>query len=104
MKIIAELSEFIKDELNGVKTYAKKAMELKAENRELADMFYGMANTEMTHLDNLHNWIVKLIDKTKKEGMRPIPQGMLDVWAWEHKRMIEEFNEVKILLQNYSKM
>lgn len=104
MKVIAELSRYIKDELSGVKEYAKMAMEYKTEYPELAEMFYNMANNENTHVKNIHTWLVKFVDKTKKEGTRPIPQGMLDVWAWEHRRMIEELNEAEMVLQNYKKI
>lgn len=104
MKIIADLCSFIEDELEGVETYAKMATQYKAENKELADMFLGMATAEMTHLKNMHLWVVKLIDKEKKEGKRDVPQGMLDVWAWEHKKMIERFNAAEVALQNYQKL
>ena len=104
MKIIAELVKFIKDEAGSVKEYGNMAIRLKHENKELADMFYNMASTESSHLDNIHMWIVKLIEKEKNERMEPIPQGMLDVWEWEHKQMIDELIEAKIVLQSYQKM
>lgn len=104
MKIIAELSHYIRDELEGVKEYANMAVKYKAEYPELAEMFYNMANNENTHIKGVHVWLVKFIDKTKKESMRPIPQGMLDVWAWEHHKMISELNEAEIVLQNYKKL
>lgn len=62
------------------------------------------ANSEMTHLDNMHSWIVKFIEKEKKERMEPIPQGMLDVWSWQHEKIIEELTEAKVMLQNYQKV
>lgn len=40
----------------------------------------------------------------KKDGTRNVPQGMLDVWAWKHKKMITRFNEAEIKLQNYQKL
>ena len=78
--------------------------ELKGTNKELADLLYNMANTEATHLDNIHAWLVKYIDKERKERANAIPQGMLDVWEWEHQQMIDEMMESKMVLQNYSKM
>lgn len=104
MKLIAKLSKFIRDEAKAVKCYGKMAIELKGENKELADMFYNMANTESTHLDNIHSWLVKFIEREKKERVEPIPQGMLDVWEWEHKQMIDDVMEAKLVLQNYQKM
>lgn len=104
MKVIAELCDFLEDELDGVVQYANAAVHYKAEYKELADMFFSMASTEATHLKNIHTWIVKFIDKVKKEGMQTVPQGMLDVWAWRHKKLVEKFNEAEVILQNYSKM
>lgn len=104
MKVIAELVSFVKDEAKSVKKYGKMAIRLKAENKELADMFYNMANTESGHLDSIHNWLVKYIDKEKKERKENIPQGMLDVWQYEHKEMVDCLIEAKIVLQNYQKM
>lgn len=104
MKIIAELVSFVKDEAKAVKNYGKMAIRLKSENKELADLFYNMANTEAGHLDSIHNWLVKYIDKEKKERTEPIPQGMLDVWQYEHKEMVDCMTEAKVVLQNYQKM
>ena len=95
---------FIEDELKGVEEYAEMATHYKAEYKELADVFYGMATSEMGHMKNLHGWVVRLIDKEKKDGTRNVPQGMLDVWAWKHKKMITRFNEAEIKLQNYQKL
>lgn len=80
------------------------AAHYKAENKELADMFYGMATGEMSHLKNMHSWVVRFIDKEKKDGSRNVPQGMLDVWSWKHKKMIARFNEAEVVLQNYQKL
>lgn len=89
---------------NVLEEYAEMATHYKAEYKELADVFYGMATSEMGHMKNLHGWVVRLIDKEKKDGTRNVPQGMLDVWAWKHKKMITRFNEAEIKLQNYQKL
>ena len=104
LKIIGEVCDFIEDELKGIEEYAEMAAHYKAEYKELADVFYGMATSEMGHMKNLHSWVVRLIDKEKKDGTRNVPQGMLDVWAWKHKKMIARFNEAEIKLQNYQKL
>lgn len=104
MRIIADLVRFMKDEAKSVKLYGDMAIKLKGEHKELADLMWNMANTEATHLDGLHAWLVKYIEKEKKERVEPIPQGMLDVWDWEHEQMIEDMREYKLNLQNYTKM
>ena len=104
MKLIGELCDFIEDELDGVVEYGNMAAHYKAENKELADMFFNMANGEVTHLKNIHAWVVKFVDKQKRESMQPIPQGMLDVWSWKHMKLVKKFNQAEIVLQNYSKL
>ena len=104
MTIIADLSDFIEDELDAVVNYADMAVHYKSENKELADLLFNMANSEATHLRNLHVWIVKLIDKTKKEMPDKIPQGMIEAWSYKHKKLAKKFNRAEATLQNYSKM
>ena len=36
--------------------------------------------------------------------MEPIPQGMLDMWEWQHEQIIEEITESKIKMEEYSKL
>lgn len=101
MKIIAELSHFIKDEAKGAKEYAKKAEKYKAdmpELPELSNLFLSLASTELDHLDKLHSWVVRFITQEKSKGVQ-IPQGMLDVWEYEHTEMIDELAETKAILE-----
>lgn len=104
MRIIGEVCDFIRDELSGVEKYANVATHYKAEYKDLADLLFAMANTEATHLKNLHAWLTKSVEKIKRESMKDVPQGMLDVWEWEHRSLIKRFNEVEIALQNYQKL
>lgn len=104
MKIICEICEFIEDELEGVERYASAAAHYKAEYKDLADLLFGMANTEATHLKNLHAWLAKNVERIKRESGEKVPQGMLDVWDWEHKKLIKRFNEAEVVLQNYQKL
>ena len=76
----------------------------KGENNDLLDLLWNMANTDASHLDSIHAWLVKYVEKEKKERIEPIPQGMLDVWDWEHQQMIEDMNKYKLVLQSYTKM
>lgn len=107
MRIIAQLAEFVRDEAKGARQYAKMAVKLRTEHKEwkeLSDLIYNMANTEVSHLDSVHTWLVKFIEKERKERTEPIPQGMLDVWSWQHEKMLEEMAETKAMLQSYAKM
>lgn len=104
MRIIADLVRFVKSEAKSVKSYGNMAIKLKGENKELADLLWNMANTKATHLDSIHSWLVKYVEKEKKERVEPPPQGMIDVWNWEHEQMIEDMHEYKLVLQSYTKI
>lgn len=40
------------------------------------------------HADKLHSSVLSLIQERKSSGVE-IPQGMLDVWEFEHAQMVE---------------
>ena len=94
MKIIKELSEMIEEELEGAEEYAKNAVYYKAENPALAKTFYEISIEEMRHVDMLHNEVVALIEKHKREHGEP-PPAMLAVYEFLHKRNIEWAAEIR---------
>lgn len=104
MKIIAELVKHAKSEAKDTRKYIELAIKYKPVDEELADMFFDMAKAERSHLDGIHVWLVKFIEKEKKERMQPVPQGMLDVWDWEHQQMVEDLQEVDVMMNSYQKM
>lgn len=104
MRIIAELAKYLRDEAKSARKYTEMAIKYKHTNKDLAEMFIGMAKTEKGHIDNIHVWLVKFIDKERKERLQPVPQGMMDVWEWEHQQMVEEAEELELLINNYQKM
>lgn len=80
------------------------AIKYKHTNKDLAEMFIGMAKAEKGHIDSIHVWLVKFIEKERKERLQPVPQGMMDVWEWEHQQMVEDAEELELLMNNYQKM
>ena len=96
MKIIKCLNEYIDEEIHDGEKYIKKALEVREEYPEVAELFNMLSNEEMKHMQLLHNQVVKLIDTYRKEHGEP-PEAMLAVYNYLHEKFIEEAKEVKIL-------
>ena len=99
MKLIKKLSEHIEEEIADAKCYAKWALELKDENRNLADTLYSISLDEMKHMGLLHDAVVKVIDEYRKTEGEP-PAAMQAVYDYLHQKHIEEAQEAK----NYQTM
>lgn len=102
MREIKVMSKQIHEEMEGAKTYAKKAVaEKESGNLGIARMYYDMANDEIKHAMNIHGMVVKLIEE-KRKTVTP-PQYMLDMWHDEHEEYMEEMAKVKYMLSEFTK-
>lgn len=100
MKIIKELSEMIEDELEGAEEYAEQAVQYKEEHPGLAKVLYDISLQEMNHVEMLHNEVVAIIEKHRREhGELPAP--MMAVYDYLHKRDIEWATKIKLLQNQY---
>ena len=102
MKILTNLIEKGKDTLDEVEWYAEKAIHLKSDHKDLSDCYIKIADMHITIFGMLHDKMISLIEETKRKGVQP-PQAMLDIWEFEHKRLIKEFAEAKFLVDEYKK-
>lgn len=102
MKMIAEIVEDIREELDGAEHYAKKATQYKGMDDRLASMYATMGTQELSHVDTLHEQAVRLIQVQRSEG-KEIPAAMQAVWDWEHGKMVDHVSRVKMLLEMYRK-
>ena len=50
MKIIKELSEMISEEIDDAEKYIRHAIECKADDKQLAGVFYDLSVQEMNHM------------------------------------------------------
>ena len=100
MKIIKCLSDFIDEEIHDGKKYITKALAIKTEFPEVAEVLNMLSSEEMKHMQMLHNQVVKLIENYRKENGEP-PTAMLAVYDYLHEKFIEEAKEVKMMQQMY---
>ena len=100
MKIIEKLSEMIEEEIGDAKKYAKKALEVKDTDRQLADVFSVLSAEEMRHMQILHNEVARIIAAYRKEHGEP-PAAMLAVYDYLHKKQIEQAEAVKTYQSMY---
>ena len=97
MKMIAEIVEDIREELEGAEHYAKKAIQYKGMDDRLSSMYATMASQELSHVDTLHEQAVRLIQAQRAEG-KEVPAGMQAVWDWEHSHLMDRVARIKVLL------
>lgn len=102
MKKIAEISEDIGEELQGAEHYAKCATKYKYDDKPLAEMYYGLALTELSHVDTLHAQVARIIKESRAAGDVP-PQGMMEVYDFIHGKQIDTASRVRALLDAYKK-
>lgn len=101
MKLIEKLSEFIEDEIEGARNYAKAALELKDSKPELARIMYNHSLAELQHMNDLHECVVQVIDDYRKDKGEP-PTNMRAIYEYLHSQHIDDAAEVRILQSMYS--
>ena len=100
MKLIEKISEMIEEELEGACDYAKAAVKHKDDNPALAKTFYDIATQELSHVNLLHDQVVKLIEEHRRTVGEP-PAAMQAVYDYLHEKQIERANKVKSYLSTY---
>lgn len=97
MKIIKKIVHQIDDELFGAQMYAEKYVEEKANsNAKWAGKFKSMAEDELDHAMNMHEYAVEEINKLRQVYVPP--QEMLDKWDQEHKAYVDKTAWIKQML------
>ena len=100
MKIIGILSDHIEEEINDAGAYAKLACEYRESSPETAEIFYRLSLEEMTHMECLHNEVVRVITEYRKTKGEP-PEGMKVLYDYLHRKQIETAAKVKIMQSMY---
>ena len=103
MQIIKELYGYIEEEIRDARKYAERALALKEQNQDLAEMFIRLSDEEMGHMDRLHKAVTQLIADYRKDKGDP-PEGMQALYDYLHQRQIEQAAEVRRLREMYRGM
>ena len=82
--------------------YIKSASKYKTEYPQIANMYYEMSLTEMTHVDKLHGSVVSLINEMKAKGVEIDPK-MMAIYEYEHNKAMEEATEIKVMQEMFKK-
>ena len=103
MKIIKLLSEHIESELEDAEHYAKLALHYKEEHPNIAKTFFDLSVEEMDHVERLHNDVVDMIEKYRKEHGEP-PAAMKAVYDYLHEKNVEWAKEIRVYHNQYKGM
>lgn len=94
MKLIKYLEDAIEEEIEGVKGYAKKAVELKDEHPNLAQVLYNISVQEDAHQAALHKEVVKIIEDHRRTHGEP-PATMMAVYEYVHQKHIDALADAR---------
>ena len=100
MRIIKCLTEYLNEELHDAKKYAEKALKVKSDYPEVAEVFENLSNEELKHMYALHGQVTKLIETYRKIQGDP-PANMLAVYDYLHEEAIKKEKEIRLLQQMY---
>lgn len=100
MKIIADVIDMMEAEMDDACAYIEKAVELKSDDKELADTLATLSAEELRHHDLLHTQVKRIIETYKREKGEP-PAGMMTVYQHLHKKAMERATKVRIMQEMY---
>ena len=100
MKLIRDLEEYIEDEIQDIKKYAKMATEVKNDYPTLAQVLFNISAQEDGHQAAIHNEVVKIIEEHRRNHGEP-PAAMMAVYDYMHKRHIEKMAEARRYQEAY---
>lgn len=100
MKIIADYSDYIEEEIHDAEKYARKAIECKEMSPQDSEVFYKLANEELNHMNAIHGLVVAKIEAYKKQNGEP-PEAMKFLYDILHKKHIQNVATVKGMLALY---
>ena len=100
MKIIKKLSDYIENEIDDAKKYARCSLEYKESEPNLSKLFYTLATEEMDHMSRLHKAVTEIIEEYLEKNGEP-PAQMQAVYDYLHEKHIDNATEVKTMLAMY---
>ena len=101
MRIIEQLSDHIRAEICDATDYAREALDLKEENKGVADLYVRLASEELTHMELLHNKVTEVIEDWKKKTGEEPPAHMQARYDILHKIYMGDANKARLMIQLY---
>lgn len=101
MELIAELADYIEDEIRDAKKYARHALRSRDVRPELSVLFHQLALEEMGHMDRLHSAVKEVIERYRSEHGDP-PEAMQKRYDKAHEKMMDEAAEVYGILGRFT--
>jgi hypothetical protein len=103
MVIIRNISHDIQEKVKEADRDIRKAIELKHEYSDLANNYYEFSVERMKEALELHEEVVKIIDDYKSSG-KTTPTVMQEMWDFQHRVILEDTENVKVLQEYYKKL
>lgn len=100
MLLIKEIIEKMDDTLEEAEFYAIHAKHLKETHPSIADTYYKLGQEHLSHYMSLHTAVVSIINEYRRSKGEP-PANMVAIWDFEHKKLIDEYEEIKKMLESY---
>ena len=100
MKKILILVDEITEELEGAECYVSLALCYQQKDRMLADTYLAMSKEELEHANRLHDQITRIINEAKSNE-QAIPTGMMELYEWQHEKMLEQKAKIKVMIESY---
>ena len=100
MELIAELADYIEDEIADAKKYARHAIRLQDRKPDLAKLFYNLSTEELGHMDRLHSAVKGLIAQYRDEHGEP-PADMQARYDRMHLKSMDRAAEVYGILGRF---
>ena len=100
MKLIRDLEEYIEDEIQDIKKYAKMATEVKNDYPTLAQVLFNISAQEDGHQAAIHNEVVKIIEEHRRNHGEP-PAAMMAVYDYLHMKSIDKLAEARMYQEVY---
>lgn len=94
------MCDYIDEELHDAEKYIKRALGVKEDYPDVAELMNMLSSEEMKHMNLLHNQVVKLIENYRKSEGEP-PASMLAVYDYLHQKFIDHAKEIKVMQQMY---
>lgn len=102
MRILKDMIDKAEDTMEEIEWYTEKALLLKQDKKQIADVYIKIAEIHISIYDMLHTQMVNLINEHKNAG-HAVPAEMQAIWDYEHEKLVKHFAELKYMVEEYKK-